>query len=98
MRSDTVSMTLPTRLTQENANRAVRQLCGMIDTASNATACIDLSAVVHCDSAGLAALIEAKTYATSRQYTLIYQQPGQQLCALATFLKVKQLLFSGVDK
>lgn len=55
---------------------------------------VDLSAVSHCDSAGLSALVEAKSRYLKRDCYIEFHQSPAQLQALAHFLKVDTLLFS----
>lgn len=83
---------LPERMTIENANVVAGELRRLIATKS--TAKIDLSAVSHCDSAGVAALIEAVSYAKKQQHTLHLYHPQKQLRELSAFLKVDALLFT----
>lgn len=86
------TLDLPARITLEDANDVATTLCRAVD--ANATLGVDLSAVSHCDSAGIAALIEAKAYANKHQRTLCYLSPQSQLKDLATFLKVDEILFN----
>lgn len=85
---------LPARITLEDANDVAKMLCRAVDDSTDAELRVDLSAVNHCDSAGVAALIEAKAYANQHQRTLCYLSPQSQLKDLATFLKVDEILFN----
>lgn len=81
---------LPVRLSINNADDVFQRLL----QASNADDyTVDLSVVEHCDSAGIAALIETKAVLLKQHRDICYVNPGQQLAELAAFLKVQQLLF-----
>lgn len=83
---------LPTRITVDNANTVYVQLqqLGMLQEGGLV---VDLSTVTHCDSAGVAALIEVKSEHAARQQQVNYTNPSQQLRDLARFLKVDAVLF-----
>lgn len=83
------SLTLPSRLTAENANHVAKQL---IDYCLLASPLIDLSEITHCDSAGLSALIMTKKHCETKGITVVFNKPSQQLLELATFLKVADWL------
>lgn len=87
------SQYLPERLTVDNADAVFAQLQQQIDTAAALTT-LDLSAVSHCDSAGIAMLIALKSQQQGRGKTLGYTHPNPQLSDLARFLKVDTLLFA----
>jgi phospholipid transport system transporter-binding protein len=53
---------------------------------------VDLSQVSHCDSAGLALLIEIKRLCAIKKNKLMMQNVPNQLLDLAEFCGVKQLL------
>lgn len=55
---------------------------------------LDLSAVSHCDSAGIAVLLEVKKQLAQQQRQVVFVNPSPQLQDLANFLKVSPLLFS----
>lgn len=82
---------LPEQLTIDNADKAFQHI---VNASATSTVTIDLSTVQHCDSAGIAALIEAKANRLNRQQSTDYQNPNQQLRDLAAFLKVDELLFA----
>ncbi len=84
--------TLPERIGMDNAKFVLQQLLAGIDQADTEVT-VDLSTITHCDSAGIAALIEAKSYALRQQKPLTYSAPPSQLRDLAVFLKVEALLF-----
>lgn len=77
-----------TEITVDNANQVLSQLLGFSSDA------IDLSAITHCDSAGIAVLLETKTRLAKQQRQVVFINARQQLYDLATFLKVADLLFS----
>ncbi len=74
-------------ITTDNADAVLSQLLQFSDDA------IDLSLVKHCDSAGIAVLLETKAKFTKQQRQVVFLNPTQQLRDLATFLKVADLLF-----
>lgn len=76
-----------TQITVDNADAVLSQLLQCTADV------VDLSAIEHCDSAGVAALLEAKAVFSQQQRALIFAHPAQQLHDLATFLKVSDLLF-----
>ncbi len=58
------------------------------------TSHFDLAKLQGCDSAGLAALIEAKKYAKKKkQLRVTFSNASPQVQQFATFLKVNDLLF-----
>lgn len=82
---------LPDTLSASNANDVVRIILSKTTSSGTDKSTllnVDLSNVVHCDSAGLAALIAAKSQCQSQGVTIHYTAPSQQLLALANFLKV----------
>lgn len=85
------SLALPERISIENANVVMLELCQLIE-ANDVP--INLSAVTHCDSAGVAVLIAAVAYAKQHNRPLSFQNPPKQLCELAVFLKVDDVLFT----
>lgn len=54
---------------------------------------VSLSSIQHCDSAGLAVLLEAKKRLAKQQAALSYVDVPQQVRELADFLKVSNVLF-----
>ncbi len=87
------TITLPERLTLDNANAIAKQLDDSVERrVQGATLDIDLSNVTHCDSAGVAALIEAKRHAKQKDCHITYRNIPPQLHDLADFLKVKEIL------
>ncbi len=89
---------LPERIDIDNANTLLQQLYAFIDgTASQTdeqTLSINLAKVEHCDSAGIACLLEAKVYAEQQQKSLTYDQPAAQLHELAQFFNLEGWLFA----
>lgn len=83
-------LALPTALTFDNADKILAQLLAANELNSD----IDLSTVTHCDSAGLAALIEAKAIFNTKEQAINYLNASTQLHDLAVFLKVDDLLFA----
>lgn len=81
---------LPQQLNINNADEVLQQL---VQTSNNDDYNVDLSIIKHCDSAGIAALIETKAVLLKQHRNIHYINPSQQLIELATFLKVQQLLF-----
>ncbi len=77
-----------TEITVDNADKVLSQLVSLT------TDTIDLSAITHCDSAGIAVLLETKTRLAKQQRQVVFINATQQLHDLATFLKVADLLFS----
>lgn len=55
---------------------------------------LDLSTVTHCDSAGLAFLIEAKRIARRYKITCAIEGVNQHILALAEFCGVEKVLWS----
>lgn len=86
-----MAIALPETLTAANAHQVLKMLTGHL---SDAPLIIDLSAVNHCDSAGLAVLIAIKSKGDAKNNAISYANPTQQLTALAQFLKVSDYLFS----
>lgn len=78
---------LPDTLSASNANNVVRLIVSQA-TGKTTLLNVDLSNVTHCDSAGLAALIAAKSHCQNNGIDVNYMAPTQQLLALANFLKV----------
>lgn len=76
-----------------NAETVLSQLNGFVEPSLN----VDLSAVTHCDSAGLAALIEGKRLAKAQQREITYHDAPKQLLDLAKFLKIDDWLFAKID-
>lgn len=87
----TPTTALPTRITVDNANDVHQQLQQLTDTQDGVS--VDLYAVVHCDSAGIAALIEIQAAQLAKGRRVNFQNPSRQLQDLAQFLKVDELLF-----
>lgn len=87
MTTNPSSLSAVTRITADNANKVLKQLLSIDDTH------VDLSMIEHCDSAGIAVLIETKVQCQKQQRVICYHQPQQQLRDLAGFLKVADLLF-----
>ena len=59
---------------------------------SKKTIVINVSSVKHCDSAGLALLIEAKRLARQRHIACFIQGMTADLAALAQFCRVEEIL------
>lgn len=55
---------------------------------------IDLSKVMHCDSTGLALLIEAKRLCLSQHKQFMLDNMSESISALATFCGVNEVLFN----
>ncbi len=81
--------TLPVQLVFDNANDVLQLLLTASDDAH-----VDLSSVEYCDSAGMAALVRAKSIRKKAGKSISYQTPQKQLVDLAKFMKVDDLLFS----
>lgn len=88
--SNTALIALPDAINVDNANNILANLMNQVD---DKQPIVDLSPVMHCDSAGVAVLIEAKVLMKQRDIDIEYVSPSPQLRQLATFLKVEQLLF-----
>ncbi|PIE42137.1 MAG: hypothetical protein CSA47_01885 [Gammaproteobacteria bacterium] len=88
-------LALSDKITVDNANAVLLQLLTAANDsgADDAVVHIDLHRLNYCDSAGVAALIAAKSQLAQRQKTLTYLNPPQQLLELTHFLKVDSLLF-----
>ena len=76
-----------TEITASNANFVFQKLLGY------PSQCIDLSKIQHCDSAGIAVLIEVKRQKIKKQQTVSYIKPSKQLLELSSFFNVSSLLF-----
>lgn len=76
---------------QITADNAAVVLSSLLSQADNT---VDLSAVNHCDSAGIAVLLEVKKQLAQQQRQVVFVNPSPQLQDLADFLKVSPLLFS----
>ncbi len=76
-----------TQITVDNADAVLSQLLQLSGDA------VDLSAVAHCDSAGIAVLLEARAAWAKQRQQKTFLHPSQQLHDLAAFLKVTELLF-----
>ncbi len=90
-------LSLPERIDIDNANTLLQQLYAFIDSTASQTAeqalNIPLAKVEHCDSAGIACLLEAKVYAEQQQKNLTYDKPVAQLRELAQFFNLEDYLF-----
>lgn len=76
-----------------NSVIAIRsKLSKLLKADSNEVLCLDLSDVIHCDSAGLALLIEAKKLC--KQYNKIFKVVGvpTKIQSLAEFCGVNDIL------
>ncbi len=85
-------MPIAHRISVDNAGQVLHDIQAEID-AGDADLAIDLSAVTHVDSAGVAVLIEGVKIAKAQGKVLRYQHPQQQLLDLSVFLKVREMLF-----
>ena len=68
------------------------RLITYLQDTSATTCCVDLSRVTHCDSAGLALLIEAKRLARFYQKDFLIHQIPDKVVALIEFCGVKTIL------
>jgi len=80
-------------LTFTEANAALEKLLAFCAQQHDDKA-LDLSNITHCDSAGIAVLIEIKKYVLQQQNTIRLKNPSKQLRSMAQFLQVDDLLFS----
>lgn len=82
------TVNLPDTLNADNANTVLQTIVAACSTKTPMT--VNLSVVKHCDSAGLAALIAAKSQCQEKHSTLTFTNASPQLTALADFLKVSE--------
>ncbi len=74
-------------ITAVNANAVLEQLLHCTDENVN------LSTIQRCDSIGIAVLLEAKISRGALNKNTVYSDAPEQLCELASFLKVSDILF-----
>lgn len=64
----------------------------LLDTSPGDEISIDLSAVAHSNSAGVALLLECQRIANTYGAHLTYHNPPQQICDIASFSGLENLL------
>lgn len=74
-------------ITMTNANSILQSIVASDD------ATIDLSGVNHCDTAGIAVLLQAKSSRLANNKDIQYINVPQQVAELASFLNVSTSLF-----
>ena len=79
-------------LTFETATAEMTRFLKMLKAHPSAAFELDLSQVEHCDSAGLALLLEVKRVCTLKQVTLSFKHFPKAVTSLATFVGVKEIL------
>ncbi|KTC67758.1 anti-anti-sigma factor [Legionella birminghamensis] len=80
------------RMTFATVDADIKRLAGFYRNTGQGSIIINLQAVQHCDSAGLALLIEAKRLAKRFNRPCRFTGMSRQLAALAEFCRVNNLL------
>lgn len=78
-------------LTFNTASTDLSAFKAFLSQSDDESVCVDLAAVTHCDSAGLAVLIEAKRLCLSHGKQLVVHNMPNEVSALAKFCGVDLL-------
>ncbi len=85
-----------THLTFETVSKELNRLMALFASHDLKIMICDLGGVVHCDSAGLAFLIEVKRLCQTKKTRLLIQNMSQSMQDLATFCGVAHLFLGEV--